>query len=148
MNVAKTAEQRAIEETQWTAKKVAYVKGLKSPSAAQTLFAQIAQIEPASRTPKQARQLAAYIKVEKLADRTAEARATMLRLATPKRVASSGKAEADKRKILMGAMLMDQMKKNPAIKPEFMKLLNEFLTRPADRALFDFEPPEQNSLSA
>lgn len=149
MKVAKTAEQHAIEEAQWVAGKVAHIKGLKKPTDMQKLFATIAEIEAERRTPQQAKQLAAFIKIEKIEDRAREARATAERLMCGKSnrlAAKDVKAQADRRKILLGAMLLDQMKKEPAVKPGFMKLLNEFLIRPADRALFDLQP-QQNSLS-
>lgn len=140
MNTAKTAEQRAIEDAQWTAKKVAYVKGLKSPSEAQTLFAQIAQIEPTSRTPKQARQLSAYIKAEKLSDRAAEARAKMHRMAADKPAKSSSKAEADKLKILWGVVMIAMRGENEGMADLAMQRANKLITRDADRVLLGLPP--------
>lgn len=145
MKVVKTAEQRAIEDAQWLANKVGYLKGLKKPSELQTLFVKLAEIDPASRKPQQARQLAALIKGEKLDERAKEARAEGIRLGQVRELKDKAKVVEDRKKILLGAMLIDQMKKQPAAEPGIFKMLDAFLTRDGDRALFNF-PPQQKSL--
>lgn len=56
-----------------------------------------------------------------------------------KRAAEAKKSRADdtRKKILIGAMMLEQMEKNEATKTSLMGKLESFLTRPDDRALFD-----------
>jgi hypothetical protein len=58
-----------------------------------------------------------------------------------KRAADAKKVRADetRRKILIGAMLLDQMEKNEAMKKNIIGQLDSFLTRPDDRALFNID---------
>lgn len=63
-----------------------------------------------------------------------------------KRAAEAKKSRADdtRRKILIGAMMLDHMEKNEATKTSVMGKLDAFLTRPDDRQLFDLTKlPEQ-----
>lgn len=55
-----------------------------------------------------------------------------------KRAAEAKKSRADdtRRKILIGAMMLEQMEKNEATKASVMSKLEAFLTRPDDRQLF------------
>ncbi len=140
MNTAKTAEQRAIEDAEWIAKKVAYAKGLKSPNEAQSLFAQIAQIEPARRTPKQDRQLAAYIKAEKLSDRAAEARAKMHRMAANKPEKSSNKTKDNNVKILWGVVMIAMRAEAQGMVDLSLKRADAIFKRDSDRALLGLPP--------
>lgn len=50
--------------------------------------------------------------------------------------AKFNRANDTRRKILIGAMMLDQMEKNEATKTSVMSKLDAFLTRPDDRALF------------
>jgi hypothetical protein len=51
---------------------------------------------------------------------------------------AAGKRKADtRRKILVGAAILNEAEKKPDIKTFLYKLLDSFLTRPDDRALFD-----------
>ena len=56
-----------------------------------------------------------------------------------KRAADAKKVRADdtRRKILLGAMLLDQMDKNEGMKKNMIGQLDSYLTRSDDRALFD-----------
>lgn len=56
-----------------------------------------------------------------------------------KRAAEVKKSRADdtRRKILLGAMLLDQMDKNEGMKKNMIGQLDSYLTRSDDRALFD-----------
>ena len=51
------------------------------------------------------------------------------------------KKEEDRRKILIGAMMLDQMSKNDATKTSVMAKLDGFLTRADERALFGLTVP-------
>ena len=70
-----------------------------------------------------------------------------------KRAADAKKVRADetRRKILIGALLLDQMDKNGGMKKNILGQLGTFLTRPDDRALFDIDaaapvaPQQHNS---
>ena len=42
-----------------------------------------------------------------------------------------------RRKVLMGAMVLDMMERDEANRQRFMQRLDSYLTRPDDRALFD-----------
>lgn len=59
-----------------------------------------------------------------------------------KRAAEAKKARSDdtRRKVLIGAMVLDHMSKNDATKNSIMDKLNAHLTRPDDRALFNLKP--------
>ena len=48
------------------------------------------------------------------------------------------RSEDTRRKILVGAMMLDHMEKNEATKTSVMSKLDAFLTRPDDRGLFGF----------
>lgn len=56
-----------------------------------------------------------------------------------KRAAEAKKSRADdtRRKILIGAMMLEQMEKNEATKASVISKLDTFLTRPDDRELFE-----------
>lgn len=47
-----------------------------------------------------------------------------------------------RRKILLGAVLMERMADDPALKAQVDQWLDHSLTRPRDRALFDLEPEQ------
>lgn len=50
------------------------------------------------------------------------------------------RAEDTRRKVLVGAMMLEHMAFNSETKANVMKKLDAFLTRPDDRALFDLPP--------
>jgi hypothetical protein len=55
------------------------------------------------------------------------------------------KRKADtRRKILAGAVVLDEAEKHPEYKAALFRLLDRFLTRPDDRALFGLEPLSQS----
>lgn len=58
-----------------------------------------------------------------------------------KRAADAKKVRADdtRRKILIGAMLLEQMDKNEGMKKNMIGQLDSYLTRSDDRALFSLE---------
>ena len=45
-----------------------------------------------------------------------------------------------RRKVLLGAYLLDRIKKNDEVKTQVLKDLDKYLTRAAERALFDLPP--------
>ena len=55
------------------------------------------------------------------------------------------KKEEDRRKILIGAMMLDQMHKNDATKASVMAKLDGFLIRADERALFGLTVPEKTA---
>lgn len=56
--------------------------------------------------------------------------------------AKANRANDTRRKILIGAMMLEHMEKNEATKTSVMGKLDAFLTRPDDRALFGLPPQE------
>ena len=50
-----------------------------------------------------------------------------------------------RRKILLGALMMDMMKKGELDEKKILKRLDGFLTRETDRLLFDFSIPTQDN---
>ena len=50
-----------------------------------------------------------------------------------------------RRKILLGALMMDMMKKGELDEKKILKRLDSFLTRDTDRLLFDFSIPNQDN---
>lgn len=56
---------------------------------------------------------------------------------------SKAKKEDTRRKILIGAMIMEQMEKSEESKKKILSNLNGFLTRPLDRKLFDLPERKQ-----
>ena len=54
--------------------------------------------------------------------------------------AKLNRANDTRRKILIGAMMLDHMEKNEATKTSVMSKLDAFLTRSDDRALFSLAP--------
>jgi large subunit ribosomal protein L7/L12 len=56
--------------------------------------------------------------------------------------AKANRANDTRRKILIGAMMLDHMEKNEATKTSVMGKLDAFLTRPDDRALFGLPEPK------
>lgn len=62
--------------------------------------------------------------------------------------AKANRTSDTRRKILIGAMMLEQIEKNEATKTSVMSKLDAFLTRPDDRTLFGLAPvastePEQ-----
>ena len=53
--------------------------------------------------------------------------------------------EDTRRKILLGALMMDLMKKGELEEKKIMKRLDGFLTKQIDRKLFDFPTPNQEN---
>ena len=53
------------------------------------------------------------------------------------------RTEDTRRKVLIGAMMLEHMAKNDGTKESVMGKLNAFLTRADDRALFDLPPASQ-----
>lgn len=76
-----TDKPTAKKKDDWLERKVAYIKGLKSPSEAHQLLTLLAAKE--TRTSEENRKLLAIIKAEKLAERTARARADLQRTLNP-----------------------------------------------------------------
>jgi hypothetical protein len=57
------------------------------------------------------------------------------------------RAEDTRRKVLVGAMMLDHMDKNEATKTSVMAKLDAFLTRDDDRALFGLYPKKQETIT-
>ena len=55
------------------------------------------------------------------------------------RLRGQQRRDAARRKFLMGAWALDESERDPGFRTDLMKGLDAFLTRPQDRALFDFE---------
>ena len=53
--------------------------------------------------------------------------------------------EDTRRKILLGALMMEMMKKGELDEKKIRKRLDSFLTKEIDRKLFDFPPPNQEN---
>lgn len=51
-----------------------------------------------------------------------------------------------RRKVLVGAMMLEHMEKNEATKTNIMAKLDTFLTRDDDRALFDLYPVRKETI--
>jgi len=77
-------------------------------------------------------------RVRDLEDKLKQAKALKQKAEARIKVKESKKKRADetRRKILLGAMMLDQMEKNEATKTSVMGKLDTFLIRPEDRALF------------
>lgn len=57
--------------------------------------------------------------------------------------ATKGLSAADtRRKILIGALIQEEMEKHPGKKENILSKLDAFLVRPNDRALFELSPRE------
>ena len=56
------------------------------------------------------------------------------------------RAEDTRRKVLVGAMMLEHMEKNEATKTNILAKLDTFLTREDDRALFGLYPVRQESI--
>jgi len=79
-------------DSQWLSARVAYIKGLKSPSDQQALLALLA--EKTDRTPQDEKKLAAIVRAEKAAIRAAKARQEVASLINAERKAA---AEAERK---------------------------------------------------
>lgn len=55
------------------------------------------------------------------------------------------RAEDTRRKVLVGAMMLDHMEKNEATKTSVMGKLDAFLIRDDDRALFGLKPVQKEA---
>lgn len=55
--------------------------------------------------------------------------------------------EDTRRKILLGALALEEMKENPVERDRILKRLDSFLSRPDDRALFKLPPLNQSALA-
>ena len=61
------------------------------------------------------------------------------------KLSQSERKQDTRRKILLGALMMDMMKKGDLDEKKIMKRLDGFLTRETDRKLFDFPAPNQEN---
>lgn len=77
-------------------------------------------------------------RVKDLEDKLKQAKAVKQKAEARIKTAEAKQKRADdtRRKVLIGAMMLDHMEKNEATKTSVMGKLNEFLTRPDDRNLF------------
>ena len=55
------------------------------------------------------------------------------------------RSDDTRRKILVGALVLDMMERDEATRQRFMDRLDKFLTRTDDRALFQLPIPEEKS---
>lgn len=77
----------------------------------------------------------------------AEARQAMINNQSRIRNIKKTRSLQTKRKVLLGAMLEQQMEDDEAIKAEVMERLDKFLVRPKDREAFGLDPlPEDKHL--
>lgn len=78
---------------------------------------------------------------EKLEKLLAERKALDARIQQEKNRENERKRKDEtRRKILAGAVVLDEAEKHPTYKAELFALLGRFLVRPADRVLFGLEP--------
>ena len=84
-------------------------------------------------------------KVAKLEEKLKQAKALKAKLEARQRASEAKKTRSDdtRRKVLVGAMLLEQAAHDEATKAELWKKLDGFLVRPNDRKLFGLlvEPP-------
>lgn len=106
MEATNTQEPKAMKDAEWLAAKIAHIHGLKNSTQQQKLFSMLAQLT--KRTEIQQRQLAAFIKAEKLEDRAAAARAQTNKLISSASRVESVKArkERTRRLIELGGLVV------------------------------------------
>ena len=122
--------------------RVAYISKLKNPSEQQTMFAELwkKRESGAELTAAETRAVKTLLAAEKAAEKSA-ARAA-------RRILNAEKEEARKRetrqKILLGALCMKVINEHRAFSAngwaDWKRELDGFLTKNADRALFDLPP--------
>ncbi|WP_326942648.1 conjugal transfer protein TraD [Actimicrobium sp. GrIS 1.19] len=94
---------KAKKDAEWMAAKLAYIRGLKSPSAQQKLFDALAQIK--NRNALQVRQFAALVKAEKLEDRAADIRRKGEQLLTEKEDAERARKARTRQLVALGGLI-------------------------------------------
>lgn len=84
-------------------------------------------------------------RIKALQEKLKQARAQKQRIEARKRNIESKKkrAEDTRRKILAGALLLEAIEQSAAEKKRVMEMLDKFLTRKDDRALFDLPPKDE-----
>jgi transcription antitermination factor NusG len=82
-------------------------------------------------------------KVKELEEKLKQAKALKQKAEARVRAAEAKQKRADdtRRKVLLGAYLLQQMNADAAIRASVLKELQGFLTRPDERALFDLAAP-------
>lgn len=65
--------------------------------------------------------------------------------AAESREAKKKRTEDTRRKVLIGAIVLEEARKNPQFKARLTGLLHERLTRPHDRALFGLDKPHEKT---
>ena len=86
-------------------------------------------------------------KITELETKLKQAKAKKQQIEARQRTAESkAKRTVDTRKkILIGAAVLNKMETDPGFHPRLTSMLDAFLTRPDDRALFDLPPVPTNS---
>lgn len=99
------------------------------------------------KTPETASPAATPAKVKKskleiAREKAAQANALLQKLETREKLKNAeNRSATDTRiKILLGAYTQDRMSKSESLKAQVLTGLDEYLTRPADRALFELAP--------
>lgn len=81
-------------------------------------------------------------KLEIAREKAARAAALLQKLEAQARARQAGQERKldNRRKVLLGAYLLSKIKKDDELKAQTLAGLDKFLTRPAERALFDLPP--------
>ena len=83
--------------------------------------------------------------IEKMKKQLAEIKARIKAAET--REAKKRRAEDTRRKVIVGALMLEEARKNPKIGVQLTAMLRDKLTRPHDRALFGLDKPDTPSAS-
>jgi multidrug resistance efflux pump len=86
-------------------------------------------------------------RVKDLEDKLKQAKALKQKAEAKVKTAEAKQKRADdtRRKILVGAMILEQMEKNEETKKNVLKKLELFLTRSDDRILFELQEPTKEA---
>lgn len=83
--------------------------------------------------------------IEKMKKQLAEIKARIK--AAESREAKKRRAEDTRRKVIVGALMLEEARKNPKIGVQLTAMLRDKLTRPHDRALFGLDKTDTPSES-
>ncbi|MBK4739365.1 mobilization protein [Noviherbaspirillum pedocola] len=75
----------------------------------------------------------------------AKARAQRIEAATKAKESKTARAERERKKYLVGALVLESMEKDASINQRMLEKLDKFLTRPTERALFGLSEKSEPS---